>query len=186
MTINFTANFLKTVKIPKRTTDGTFSNAKVSLVELDKNDKVDKNSLLKVSKLWNEKEFNYAPEIYYDAAKSFEYENVVKEHYYAVTTQSENFEKLEPEKILGLNVFSETTKPENEINWLQTNPAHKYGSIEQREYKGIGKTIVEYIKEHHRDKNIAVFAAEDAINFYKNLGFKNRPMKAERELYLEV
>ena len=186
MTINFTANFLKTVNIPKRTIDGNFYNTKVSFVELDKNDRVDKDSLKNVSKLWNKKEFNYASEIYYDAAKPFEYDNIVKEHYYAVTTQSENFEKLESEKILGLSLFSETTKPENEINWLQTNPVYKHGSIEPREYKGIGKAIIEYVKEHYRDKNIKVFAADDAINFYKKLGFKNCPMKTERELYLEV
>ena len=103
-----------------------------------------------------------------------------------MTTQSENFEKLESEKILGLSLFSETTKPENEINWLQTNPVYKYGSIEPRKYKGIGKAIIEYVKEHYRDKNIKVFAADDAINFYKKLGFKNCPTKTERELYLEV
>ena len=52
-----------------------------------------------------------------------------------------------------------------------------------------GKTfekIIEYVKEHYRDKNIKVFAADDAINFYKKLGFKNCPTKTERELYLEV
>ena len=48
MTINFTANFLKTVNIPKRTIDRNFYNTKVSFVELDKNDRVDKDSLKKV------------------------------------------------------------------------------------------------------------------------------------------
>lgn len=186
MTINFTANFLKTTKIPKLNNDGKYSNAKVSLVELNKKDNSDKNALKKVANLWNEKEFTYASEIFYDAAKPFEYDNITKEHYYALTTQSENFENLEPEKILGLNVFSETTKPENELNWLQTDPSQRYGSIEKRQYTEIGKTIVEYLKEHFTNKPISVFAADDAINFYKQLGFKNRPTKSERQLYYEI
>lgn len=180
--INFTANFIKNTQIKQCRTCDTFIDKEAAIVELDINDKNDIKSLYETASDWDSKGFTYTFEIFCDATKGYEYDDVKKEHYIALTTQKDNFENLEPDKIIGLSLFSETKKPENEINWLQVDPESNTERKYEREYKGGGRAIVNYIQETYTDKPIYVQSAKDAINFYRKCGFYPKDKNAPAQL----
>lgn len=105
--INFTGSFIKNITIPKLATNGKITSEKVSLVKLDKNDKLDVETLAKTAYSWENIKSGFAPDIYCDALKTKNYPDVNQEHYLALTTQNKNFEMVEPNKILGLALYFE-------------------------------------------------------------------------------
>lgn len=166
--INFKANFLKTVYVPRKGKEET----EMSIVSLDKNNQEDMIALRDVAKEWNSKATTFAFEIYQDAIKEYQYNDVVKEHYLAITQQNQDYAHLTPDKIVGLALYSEKNEPQNEISWLQTDPNNNTANSNQsREYKGIGRIMINYIKSI-TDKPLFVQSADNAIEFYKKQDFK--------------
>lgn len=176
--LNFKANFIKNVSIPKQLSDGSIEMNRVSLVELDKKDKQDISTLAETSYNWNCVKWGYASDIYSDAIKWCEYPDVEKEHYYALTTQNENYKKLESDKILGLALYMEKKSPKDEIAWLQVNPSTNYESG-KRIYKNIGTAIVSYIKQLSL-KPLYVQSDKNAVEFYEKNGFEHIGDKPEK------
>ena len=169
--INFTGSFIKNITIPKLTTNGKITSEKVSLVKLDKNDKLDVETLAKTAYSWENIKSGFTPDIYCDALKTKNYPDVAQEHYLALTTQNSNFEAVEPNKILGLALYFEKKAPANEIAWLQSNPSTNHESG-VRTYKKIGTTLVDYMKGLFK-KPLYVQSANNAIPFYEKQGFKS-------------
>ena len=89
-----------------------------------------------------------------------------------MTTQNSDYEHINPDKLQGLALFSETTNPENELNWLQVNPNTNTKSSSSRTYKKVGTELVNYIKQI-TDKPILVQSADDAIKFYEKNDFRH-------------
>ena len=148
--VNFTANLVKRTLIPKLCNDGNYSLQDVSIVEFDKNDENDISALRQISYDWRE---HFSSEIYNEAVKGYEYDNVEKEHYYGVTTQNGDFAHINSNKVLGLMLFSKTNEAEDQVNWLQARPDTKYGSS-YREFKGAGSSLINYIKHNNYGKTI--------------------------------
>lgn len=169
--INFTGSFIKNITIPKLSTNGKTTSEKVSLVKLDKNDKLDVETLAKTAYSWENIKSGFTPDIYCDALKTKNYPDVDQEHYLALTTQNKNFEMVEPNKILGLALYFEKKTPANEIVWLQSNPSTNHESG-VRTYKKIGTTLVDYMKGLFK-KPLYVQSTDNAIPFYQKQGFKS-------------
>ena len=169
--ISFTSSFLKTVYIPHNTQTGEVEITEASIVELSSKDKNDIEALGKTSKEWQKIKSGYAPSIYYEMFKPRLYPDVNYEKILALTTQNEDYNKLDYQKILGLAVYSDKTEPVNEISWLQTNPKTNFETKNKREYKELGKKLVDYMKEIS-DKPLYVQSSDKAIKFYEKQGFE--------------
>ena len=89
--------------------------------------------------------------------------------YYVLTCQKRNFEKLDPDSILGA-VQVESHEKYNEINYLQVIPEQNYLNPE-REYKNVGASIVDTILKLYPNKQLMLYSSNSAINFYKKIGF---------------
>lgn len=182
--INFTANLVKRTQIQKSDDYKTYHPADAAIVELDKYDKNDVKALYDTSVLWNYQGAKYSSEILHEAVKGYDYDDIEREHYLAVTTQTDDFENLEPKKILGLMLFSETNNEDNEINWLQVRPNTNNNQTWKREYKKVGAVFVDLLKNMKLGKNIHVQSAPEAVGFYKAMGFVNRDDDGASSLYL--
>ncbi|MCM1264599.1 MAG: GNAT family N-acetyltransferase [Candidatus Gastranaerophilales bacterium] len=169
--INFTANFIKNTSIQQCKPNNTTENKQAALVELDINDDNDTECLFDTAREWETRGISYAFNIYSDAVKGCNYDIVDKEHYIALTTQKDDYEHLNPDKILGLVLFSELNQDTNEISWLQVDPDNNSKNHCDRHYKKVGSSMINYIKETYNDKPISVQAVQDAVPFYKKCGF---------------
>lgn len=182
-TVNFTANLLKRTQIQKRIDGEKFSPVDACIVELDKNDPDDVKSLHDTSFLWNDEGAKYATNVYHEAVKGYEYDDVDYEHYFALTTQKDNFEKLNPDEVLGLMLFSNSRYDTDEITWFQVRPNTNTGQSWHREYKGVGKAMVDLIKQVNYFKPVHVTSSPEAVEFYKKQGFVTRDDDIPSSLY---
>ena len=169
-TLSFTAKFLQSRPIPRNTNDNTF--VRVSVVELEKGNTSDVEALSEISEKWNKKGRSYAHEIFQEFTNKYTDEDVVSEHYLALTTQKSNFEHLEPEKILGVSLLYETIGEGNELGWLSVDPENNTGNQGKQKYRHIGTTILNCLKEIYSPERIKVTAVNGTENFYKNNGFE--------------
>lgn len=183
--INFTARLIKRTEIYKRDKGGTFIPAEVSIVELDKNDENDVKSLYQTSVLWNQQNAKYSSNIYHEAVKGYEYSDIEQEHYLALTEQNDDFKNINSEKVLGLMLFSESKFQEDEIEWFQVRPNTNTKQSWKREYKGVGKAMIDLLKQVNYCKPIHVLSVPESVEFYKKQGFKNRENDIPSSLYLE-
>lgn len=170
--INFTGSYLRTAYIPHKKDTGEIEQTQVSIVELNPKDAKDVEALGRTSVKWEHIKSGFAMNIFNELFKPRLYPDVNYEKYLALTTQNENYSKLDHEKILGLALYSDRRAPQNEISWLQACPTTNYESDNEREYSGIGSTLTKYIKEIS-DKPLYVQADYNAIAFYEKQGFKS-------------
>ena len=171
--INFTAGFIQKKQILKKEQDENYKPCYVSIVELDKTDKKDINALEKTALNWiMQGKGLITYNIYKNATKKYGNDNILKEHYLAVTTQNSDYENLDYSKILGVSLFSETDTPVNELNLLEVQP--RTSSISKnREYKKVGTELLNYIQNTYNEKPIYVVSLDGAIDFYLKNNFKS-------------
>jgi len=195
-TISFKANPMMQVSV-KKLDNNKYAPAKATLVELCPDNANDLSCLDDVSGIWKE---TFAYGIWHDAYQQHVngHDEKEKTHFYAVTEQNKDFEKLNPNKILGLVEFKKNDgKHSNEIVFLQTNPKnishHKSKNKPQNifaellsifslnksktEYKSIGSSIINSLKTLFPNEDIFLYSAEWAQGFYKKQGFKKCPQK---------
>lgn len=172
MSINFTATHKLTTAIPKYS-NNEYKPEIVSVVELDKHNPNDKISLYATAVDWTQKGAEFAFNIFHETEKPTVFADLCAEHFYALTTQKDDFEHLDYNKTLGLMMFGESNLDNNEIIWLQGKPGtNKTKRETNREYKNVGKALIDYVKYEYSDKPIEVQSANSAIEFYKKNGFK--------------
>lgn len=172
MSINFTARLMDSTTIPQRIGWRKHCDMPVSIVEIDRHNFEDMHALGTTSTTWTEKGAQFLGTMYENALHGYTYKDVMKDHFLALTTQTSDFEKLEPNKILGVMQFAETRNPENEILFLEVNPetCRTFNFI--RQYKKVGTRIIDYVKSKYSEKDIYVRSARNAVKFYKKNGFK--------------
>lgn len=170
--INFKASFINKVNIQKY--NGIkYEPKEVSFVELDTDNKEDRFVLKETAALWGE---CFAVDIYEDAQKdSFKAKN---NHIFALTTQNDKFQRLNPNKVLGLVEFQENTNS-NKIEMLQVHPDFVSTQMGRPEYKYIGSKMLDSIKCKY-PKPIKLYSVVDAITFYRKNNFKKDMDKAEQ------
>ncbi len=170
--INFTANYLKTVYLPQRNSKGVYEPCEASIVEFDTSNKEDIRAIAKTASDWENIAPGFAFEIFNDAIKDRPFPDILQEHYLGLTTQNSDYKHINPDKIQGLALFSETVNSSNELNWLQVNPNTNTKNSHDRKYKRIGTELVNYVKQI-TDKPILIQSDDDAIKFYEKNGFKH-------------
>lgn len=179
--INFTARYIRPANIQKL--DGnTYKPHKASLVEMELSDR---QAIERVAYDWMEP---LAEKI------SEESVNIGRggTHIYAVTNQAEQFEKLNPNKVLGMMLFRETPffETHNVIDYFQVSPdaiSPSYGDKNNKiltkimdlifkpkknEHKHVGQALLDSVKDMFGDKPIELYALDEAKSFYIKNGFK--------------
>lgn len=168
--ISFTANYITSTSIQK-IDDKAHPNKDVAIVEFNPTSKDDLAALEDLNYTWDSK---ILPDLYLSFYDTFLSSGVdCSEKYYALTTQKDNFKKIQPECILGVvQVNDDKVSDSIEIDYLEVNPDEQYGS-EFRRYKHVGKALLSSIFKLFRDKQVAkVYALEEAIPFYSALGVR--------------
>lgn len=178
--VSFKGTFINPVNIKK--SDGSkYEKFTASFVELEPTNPKDINALEKVHKNWNQA---YSSIIYNSAFCSSVVPNKSK-HYYALTSQKNNFEHINPDEILGVVEFNKKSKC-NRIEFLQVNPKYITGksksfisklfslkSNENRKlppFARIGSAILDSLKQL-TDKSIDLYSVGGAKGFYRKNGF---------------
>lgn len=181
--VNFKANYIKSVNIKKF--DGKeYRPCKASFVELTSKDY---NSIDRVVCSWNQL-------ISYKIANSLKETMDSRTHFYAVTTQDNNFDKLEPKKVQSLSLVEDFSELKlSYLKLLQVNPksmSPKNGSLFSRfvknlsiklnlsltapKYKSVGAETIKGIREEIDKENaLTLHSAFDARGFYKKIGMVN-------------
>ena len=149
------------------------------MVELTRNDISD---LREVSKKWRSTLGLYI------ASDSRTFINSGSYHFYALTKQKNNFEKLVVDDVLGLAEIKELDTF-NRVLYIQTKPEYisrRYGcSLPDRicnsfknvlispfrKFKHIGKGMLDSVKDIFPDKRIELTSVDEAVGFYKKQDF---------------
>jgi len=164
--INFKARFITNTTVRKfNSLSGKYDNKVVSLVEMNKESSNDKLALFKISELWNNGT-NFVKTI----LLSLNCPNKNEKNVYILTEQKDNFGKLIPEKILGIE---EVKKEGNSyrLDYIQTNPKTKY-KAKGRTYKGIGECLLNFVLDKFgKNYKIHLNSVYEAVDFYKKFGF---------------
>ena len=174
MAINFTGTYLTSIPVLKKQ-NSEFQPQSVSLIEIDKNDNNDMNALEETELLWGERRTcTFLRDMIQTAEVPEKEENVENEHYLVLTKQNNNFDKLNPNDILGTALFYEKNgEISNEIKWFQVKPKENHTNKYGREYKSVGSSMLDYFKSTYAKKPIYVYSSANAIDFYKKHGFEN-------------
>ena len=163
--ITFGANFIQHTTIKAMTEANKYKPMEVSVVGLTKS-KSDRQALLSISKLWKGKT-NYTETIIsgFNPAKS---DNMC----YILTTQTSDYKKLEPEKVLGIAKISKLGTNNIYFDYLQTNPNYIAKGKKKPLFKYIGKVLSDFVKETNRNGTIYLNATEQAIKFWLKQGYE--------------
>lgn len=184
--ISFKAKYINPVEIQKY--DGKeYKSETAAFVELDY---IDSSIIKAVNNKWNSK---LVEGIY----NSFAAKSNLK-HVFAVTTQIDSFERLNPDKVLGMALFEKYNKSNlfSEITFFQVAPEYlsiQYGNTNLTKlkeyflkilhknkknepvpkYQHIGKALIKSIQKIYNNERIALFALPKAEKFYKKWDFIN-------------
>ena len=107
-------------------------------------------------------------------------------HHYLLTSQLSDFEHLDAEKVLGtfmvadkrtlsqkrLRSLNAQTEYVTKIRFLQGSPESYYDNP-VREHSGIGKAMLDFIKDKFKKYDIVLHADKTAIPFYLSQGFEH-------------
>lgn len=168
--ISFTANYVTDATIQK-TYDKLHPNKNVTIVQLDPESKSDLKMLRDLNYTWNSEILPDLFNCFKEAYSNPKDDNLEK--YYALTTQNKNFKNICPEYILGVVQVKENTDSDYvEIEYLEVDPDQQYGA-DYRKYKNIGKTLLTSVMNlFDKNKDVSVYALENAKPFYLSLGYK--------------
>ena len=166
--ITFGAKYITTSNIQRFGRDSKYHDQKVSFIKFLPESTQDKLVINSIAS-WDVFS-SYAKNI----SDSFNNKVLHKDDYdsefYALTTQKDKFECIEPESVLGI-IQTSKRKKDRYIEYLQTNPEYKFGES-MRGFKGIGKVLVQTVLSIiGPNKIVQLDSDESAVGFYKKLGF---------------
>ena len=141
----------------------------VSFVKINPKSFYDINALGIVAE--RNKKCTFAEDIYNDALDFFRQEPTAG-NVFALTTQKNNFSKLDPNKILGLaEVLPNGCKKDGVfMDYILKIPSNTKTATEK--FCKIGTGMLDGIKEFYKNKKISLYSLADAVEFYKRNGFK--------------
>ena len=155
-----------------------------AFVELDTQSKDDFIALQTIAKNW-ENGFSLAQDIYskfkYDKRSSSLFD-VLKHRFFALVDGNKPTKTLNPDSILGIASIFEEKEGDCILEFIQTNPEHKYGN-RNRTFKHVGKALLKSIIDFVPNKDLMLFPIDkDAELFYK----KNVFVKKQKSGFLKV
>ena len=171
--INFKASLLTQVNIQKRDFNNNYKDYKASVFELSPNSDNDYNVLRTISRKWDNG-YSFAGDLFDDFATSHfcKYDNIFYPdiRYFAISKTSDKV--ITSNNILGVTSLIKGIDNTHILKHVQVNPTHKFGSS-LREYRYIGKSIIETIKKLPNINEIKLYAPNRGAEFfYENLNFK--------------
>lgn len=150
-----------------------WKDAEVSFIKFDTDKRADIRALEGVEALWNGKNLSggIAEEARVLGGDT---------HIYGLTTQTEQFDTVNPKQILGLISTGKIKKGEDtvEIFKIGTNPEYAYAQKRRsRDIKHIAKTLIEsfksYASKKAKSRPIVSFAeSEDEVKFLSKVGLE--------------
>lgn len=167
--ISFEARYISSPTIQRLDTKNNAFDRKASFIELDPLSKSDLDIIGSVNNNW-ENRGTYAENIFARMVDCNWEECAGSRKFFALTTQNQAFDNLRSEDILGLaqvNHGNDKVK----LCFLQVDPSTNYHAAD-KSYKGVGSAIIESLIKFFQGKSIILEASNDAIPFYKKLGFK--------------
>ena len=171
--INFTGNFIHNSTVLKRTSGNNYSKEKVAFVELDMKSSDDQQFIHAINDTWHcSKDFVKV------MCDNFDYYHRNPDaprppQIFLLTEQQDFFEKLDPQKALGLTQTGKGLVNNIEIELLQTNP--KYLNVDGKsDIRYIGTTILDSLKDFFGGSILTLYAIEGTTQFYKKNHFKER------------
>ena len=169
--VNFGATFIKSVEIKKyNPKTNLFNPINASIVKYDATNKCDLKSMETAVRDWKGQVF--AENIVENASemRDSDYKRA-QNQIYLLTEQNENFDRLKSSKILGMANMKQWFDASDELAYLQTRPdsMHKF---KRRPFKGVGKAILDTVKELYKKKPIELNASYSAAKFYEKEGFE--------------
>ena len=92
---------------------------------------------------------------------------------YAITTQDDNHEKLEPSKILGLaEVYMSAGSSNPYLSYFQVKPNDNRNRNIPDEYNHVGQELLGVIKKLFMYNGITTYPTPNAVPFYEHMGFR--------------
>ena len=169
----FGAKLINNINIGKLQEGVTrYCDTKVSFVEIEPHNVDDISALQNCSKYWSYAKF--ADTIYHAACAIRNDSKFYKQNkVYALTSQTDTFEKLDEDKILGMVHVSPFEDKSLFIEHLQVKPDLIF--LNKPEYKGTGTGILTSLKE--LTHKISLFPTKDKSvrDFYERNGFFEFP-----------
>ncbi len=167
---NFRAKFIKKVPVQKLDfATKRYKTTQASFVEFEPENLQDLKALAKAQSAWDGEFF--AADIVKAAAKMFQGElKQPKNRIFVLTTQSDDCRNLNKDSILGMVQMVGGKAALAELKFFQVRPDLSYNKV-HRDYKGVGKAILDSIKEIYT-KAIKLQSCYSAANFYEKQGFE--------------
>lgn len=167
---NFRAKFIKKVPVQKLDfATKRYKTTQASFVEFEPENLQDLKALAKAQSAWDGEFF--AADIVRAAAKMFQGElKQPKNRIFVLTTQSDDCRNLNKDSILGMVQMVGGKAAPAELKFFQVRPDLSYNKV-HRDYKGVGKAILDSIKEIYT-KAIKLQSCYSAANFYEKQGFE--------------
>lgn len=167
---NFRAKFIKKVPVQKLDfATKRYKTTQASFVEFEPKNLQDLKALAKAQSAWDGEFF--AADIVKAAAKMFQGElKQPKNRIFVLTTQSDDCRNLNKDSILGMVQMVGGKAALAELKFFQVRPDLSYNKV-HRDYKGVGKAILDSIKEIYT-KAIKLQSCYSAANFYEKQGFE--------------
>lgn len=171
--IPFKAIKISEPEIVRRTWYGKYVTHKVSCVKIDPLNKNDIRALDTISKNWKECSFTvWIKNIAIAIKNNSQYYR--KNEIFALTTQENNFTKLNPENILGVfNVKVLDSKGHAYLEHIETNPLYRTNS--HAKYKAIGTGMLDSLKQIYRKISLFSLNKQKVKEFYIRNNFIESP-----------
>ena len=163
--IPFNAHFVRNTTLLKYDTDShKYEPDTVSFVKFDPDNKKDFEAIDKLKNKWQDS-------ILISHVKKCGTRMIKKDPYanganiFAVTSQTEDFDNLDPKKILSLAQTENVGYKKIYLRAIERNP-------ENNEYKKIGTATINALKEEYN--KITLNSLKEAVDFYIHCGFKKK------------
>lgn len=168
--LNFKAKFIQKTSVLKRDQNNkNYNPTLVSFVEYNPNSRQDLEAMYEAVKGWAGKHF--AGEIILNACSLMLEELSRKNnHVYIITSQEDNFDKLNKKQILGLAQVENLEGNCDELKYIEVNPEVKR-SNDGRIYKHVGMGMINALKNISQGQ-IKLISSYFAANFYESQGFR--------------
>lgn len=169
---SFKAKYINNINICKKDIFPNYLSKEASFVQIEPKKLSDLDALENAVKYWDYDKFGR--NICFIANAIRNESKYYKNHkVYALTTQKENFNKLDSDLILGLIGVCPETNNYTFIEYMQVNPEMLYPR--EPEYKGIGTAILESLKKLSDKIYCYPSQTKSVIDFYIKNGFKKTP-----------
>ena len=170
--ITFKANYIDSATVHKKTFLNSYEDFQVSFVELDPYNQKDVLCLNETNINWRNGN-TFASDM---TRKINELangkRNIEENRFFALTTQTDNFENLSFKKILGLTSVYKQHDNSAYIRTIQVAPDFQY-CIKNRDFKHIGSELVNKLLRVISEKTIYLDTTEAGKKLYLTKGFKD-------------